>query len=130
MWAGHFSGGGMERRHESEYVRPMRVLIVEDEPSVADLLERALKEATWASDVVRTGAAAIEAMSVVDYDLAVLDVGLPDMSGFDVCRTWRRQGGKTPVLILTARQDLRDRVTGLDAGADDYLGKPFAVQEL
>ena len=108
----------------------MRVLIVEDEPAVADLLERTLREATWATDVVGTGAAAIEAMSVVNYDLAVLDVGLPDMSGFDVCRTWRTQGGKTPVLILTARQELRDRVTGLDAGADDYLGKPFAVQEL
>ena len=108
----------------------MRVLIVEDEPAVADLLKRALHEATWAADVVGTGTAALDALSFSEYDLAVLDVGLPDMSGFDVCRHWRRQGVRTPVLILTARQELGDRVTGLDAGADDYLGKPFAVEEL
>lgn len=108
----------------------MRVLIVEDEPAVADLLDRALREAAWAPDVVVTGAAALEAMAVSTYDLAVLDIGLPDMSGLDVCREWRRRGSRTPVLMLTARQGLGDRVTGLDAGADDYLGKPFAVEEL
>lgn len=108
----------------------MRVLIVEDEPAVADLLDRTLREAAWAPDVVVTGEAALEALAVNEYDLAVIDVGLPDMSGFDVCREWRRRGGATPMLILTARQGLGDRVTGLDAGADDYLGKPFAVEEL
>ena len=108
----------------------MRVLIVEDEPAVADLLVRALREAAWAADVVRTGAAALEALAVSEYDLAVLDIGLPDMDGFEVCRLWRRRGGKTPVLMLTARAGLGDRVTGLDAGADDYLGKPFDVEEL
>jgi two-component system copper resistance phosphate regulon response regulator CusR len=108
----------------------MRVLIVEDEPAVADLLDRALREAAWAPDVAGTGAAALEALAINDYDLVVLDVGLPDMSGFDVCRQWRRRGGRTPVLMLTARQGLGDRVTGLDAGADDYLGKPFAIEEL
>ena len=108
----------------------MRILIVEDEPAVADLLDRALREAAWAPDVVRTGADALVALAVSDYDLAVLDVGLPDMSGFDVCRRLRQRGIRTPVLILTARHGLGDRVTGLDAGADDYLGKPFAVEEL
>ena len=108
----------------------MRILIVEDEPAVADLLDRALREAAWAPDVVRTGAEALTALAVNDYDLAVLDVGLPDMNGFDVCRRARQRGIRTPVLILTARHGLGDRITGLDAGADDYLGKPFAVEEL
>ena len=108
----------------------MRVLIVEDEPPVADLLSRTLREAAWASDVVRTGAAALESLAVNEYDLAILDIGLPDMNGLDVCRQWRKRGGKTPILMLTARQGLSDRVTGLDAGADDYLAKPFDVEEL
>ncbi len=108
----------------------MRVLIVEDEPAVADLLERALREAAWAPDVARTGTAALEALAVNDYDLAVLDIGLPDVDGLEVCRRWRAQGGRTPILILTARAGLGDRVAGLDAGADDYLPKPFAVEEL
>jgi len=108
----------------------MRILIVEDEPAVADLLERALREAAWAPDVARTGALALEALSVNEYDLAVLDIGLPDMSGLEVCRRWRRRGGRTPILMLTARAGLGDRVVGLDAGADDYLPKPFAVEEL
>jgi DNA-binding response OmpR family regulator len=108
----------------------MRVLIVEDEPAVADLLARALREAAWAPDVVRTGGAALEALAVSNYDLAVLDIGLPDMDGFEVCRKWRQRGGTTPILMLTARAGLGDRVAGLDAGADDYLGKPFAVEEL
>ncbi|HEY2805879.1 MAG TPA: response regulator transcription factor [Gemmatimonadales bacterium] len=108
----------------------MRVLIVEDEPAVADLLERTVREAAWAPDVVATGAKALEALAVNDYDLAILDVGLPDIDGFEVCRRWRQRGGRTPVLMLTARAGLGDRVTGLDAGADDYLGKPFAIEEL
>jgi DNA-binding response OmpR family regulator len=108
----------------------MRVLIVEDEPLLADLLARTVREAAWAPDVVGTGAAALECLAVNEYDLAVLDVGLPDMNGFDLCRQWRGRGGKTPILMLTARQGLSDRVTGLDAGADDYLTKPFAVEEL
>ncbi len=108
----------------------MRVLIVEDEPAVADLLERALREAAWAPDVARTGTQALEALAVNDYDLAVLDIGLPDLDGLEVCRRWRAQGGRTPILMLTARAGLGDRVAGLDAGADDYLPKPFAVEEL
>jgi len=108
----------------------MRVLIVEDDPGVADLLARAVREASWAADIASTGAGALSALGVNDYDLAVLDVGLPDLDGFEVCRVWRSRGGKTPILMLTARSGLSDRVAGLDAGADDYLGKPVEIQEL
>jgi two-component system copper resistance phosphate regulon response regulator CusR len=108
----------------------MRVLIVEDDADVADLLFRAVREAAWAADVVATGEAALSALAVSDYDLAVLDIGLPGIDGLEVCRQWRARGGRTPVLMLTARGGLSDRVTGLDAGADDYLGKPFAIEEL
>jgi len=108
----------------------MRLLVVEDEPDLADLLVRAIGEAAWASDVVETGPAALEALAVNDYDIVVLDVGLPGLDGFEVCRRWRASGGKTPILLLTARSSLQDRVTGLDAGADDYLSKPFAIEEL
>src|SRR5258706_7360539 len=90
----------------------MRVLVVEDEPAVADLLNRALREAAWAPDLVRTGAAALEALAIHEYDLAVLDVGLPDINGFEVCRQWRGRGGRTPILMLTARAGLGDRLTG------------------
>jgi len=108
----------------------MRVLIVEDEPAVADLLSRAIREAAWAADVVGTGEQALFALAVTPYDLAILDIGLPDIDGFEVCRRWRERGGQTPILMLTARAGLSERVVGLDAGADDYLSKPFAVEEL
>ena len=108
----------------------MRVLIVEDEPGVADLLARTVREATWAPDLARTGAQALSLLPINDYDLVVLDAGLPDIDGFEVCRRWRKSGGRTPILILTARAAVADRVRGLDAGADDYLAKPFAVEEL
>jgi DNA-binding response OmpR family regulator len=89
-----------------------------------------IEEASWAADLVRSGPAALEALAVSEYDLAVLDVGLPGQDGFEVCQTFRARGGSTPILMLTARDALADRVTGLDAGADDYLPKPFAVEEL
>jgi DNA-binding response OmpR family regulator len=108
----------------------MRILIVEDEPDVADLVKRALREAAWAADIAASGAAALEALAVFDYDMVVLDLGLPDIDGFEVCRRWRARGGKAPILMLTARSALGSRVAGLDAGADDYLSKPFAVEEL
>jgi two-component system copper resistance phosphate regulon response regulator CusR len=108
----------------------VRILVVEDEPEVADLVSRAIREAAWAADVVGTGAAALEALAVFDYDMAVLDLGLPDLDGFEVCRRWRARGGRTPILMLTARGSLSARVAGLDAGADDYLSKPFAIEEL
>lgn len=108
----------------------MRVLVVEDEPEVADLVKRALREAAWAVDVAGSGAAGLEALAVSDYDMVVLDPGLPDIDGFEVCRRWRARGGKTPILMLTARSGLSARVAGLDTGADDYLSKPFAIEEL
>ncbi len=108
----------------------MRVLVVEDEPEVAEFLSRVLRDATWATDVVGTVAAAHEQMAVVSYDIAVIDVGLPDGDGFALCRALRAAGNHTPILLLTARNAVNDRVRGLDAGADDYLAKPFAVSEL
>jgi DNA-binding response OmpR family regulator len=108
----------------------MRILVVEDESDVADLIRRALREASWAVDVVGSGAAALEALAVSEYDAAVLDLGLPDIDGLEVCRLWRQRGGRTPILLLTARGALSARVAGLDAGADDYLIKPFAIEEL
>lgn len=108
----------------------MRVLVVEDEPELADFLGRALGEAAWAADTAGTAAAALEALAVHEYDLIVLDLGLPDLDGREVCRRFRSNGGRTPVLMLSARSTLTDRVGGLDAGADDYLPKPFAVTEL
>jgi len=108
----------------------MRVLIVEDEPDLADFLCRALREATWAADRAESGTAALALLGVNPYDLVVLDIGLSDIDGFEVCRRYRASGGRTPLLMLTARDALDDRVHGLDAGADDYLTKPFAVDEL
>ena len=107
----------------------MRVLVVEDEPEVRDFLLRVLREATWAADASPDGKAALDALGAGDYDLVVLDVGLPGIDGFEVCRRLRARGDLTPVLILTARNAVNDRVRGLDAGADDYLAKPFAVSE-
>jgi DNA-binding response OmpR family regulator len=89
-----------------------------------------LREAAWAADAVPTGQRALEALAVTEYDLVVLDLGLPDIDGFEVCRRLRARGDRTPVLMLTARNAVNDRVRGLDAGADDYLAKPFAVNEL
>jgi DNA-binding response OmpR family regulator len=108
----------------------MRVLIVEDDPSVADLLDRTVRQATWAADIASSGRLALEALAVHPYDLVILDRGLPDMDGLAVCRRWRAAGGKAPVLVLTARGALTERVEGLDSGADDYLVKPFAAEEL
>lgn len=108
----------------------MRVLLVEDDPSLRDFLVRVIRDAAWAVDAVGDGRSALTALAGADYDLAVLDVGLPGMDGFEVCRTMRANGDRTPVLILTARQSVNDRVYGLDVGADDYLAKPFDVVEL
>ena len=108
----------------------MRVLIVEDEPELADFLCRALRDVTWAVDRADSGAAALALLDVNPYDLVVLDIGLSDIDGFEVCRRYRAAGGRTRLLMLTARDALDDRVHGLDAGADDYLTKPFDVDEL
>lgn len=108
----------------------MRVLIVEDDPQLGDFLQRTLREAAWAPDLIASGREALHALAINAYDLAVLDVGLPGLDGFEVCRRHRAAGGRTPILMLTARTALNDRLRGLDGGADDYLPKPFAVEEL
>ena len=108
----------------------MRVLVVEDDPEVRDVLTRVIREAAWAVDAAPDGRRALDLLRGNTYDLAVLDVGLPDVDGFELCRQLRAGGDRTPVLLLTARNAVNDRVRGLDAGADDYLAKPFAVSEL
>ena len=108
----------------------MRVLVVEDDPEVRDFLLRVLREAAWAADSASTGQRALDQLASAPYDLVILDVGLPDIDGFAVCSALRARGDRTPVLVLTARNAVNDRVRGLDAGADDYLAKPFAVSEL
>jgi two-component system, OmpR family, response regulator len=108
----------------------MRVLVVEDEPKMAGLIRRGLSEEGYSADVASTGDDAIWMAQSTEYDAIVLDVLLPGRSGFDVCRELRRSGMWAPVLMLTARDSVDDRVAGLDAGADDYLTKPFSFAEL
>ena len=108
----------------------VRVLIVEDEAKLAALLRRGLTEEAHAADVAASGEDALWMAQAADYDAIVLDVALPGIGGFDVCRRLRDEGVWTPVLMLTARDALEDRVDGLDAGADDYLTKPFEFAEL
>jgi two-component system OmpR family response regulator len=108
----------------------MRVLVVEDEKKLGELLGRGLREEGYAADVADRGEAALWMARAVDYDAIVLDLMLPGVDGFDVCRTLRRDGVWTPVLMLTARDGIEDRVSGLDTGADDYLTKPFSFDEL
>lgn len=108
----------------------MRILLVEDEPDAARMLAKGLREETYAVDLVRDGEEALEQAQVNDYDLVILDVMLPGKNGFQVCRELRASELTVPVLMLTARDALEDRVHGLDAGADDYLSKPFEFAEL
>lgn len=108
----------------------MRILVVEDERRVASFLARSLREQAFAVDVAATGQQALAAAHATEYDLIVLDLRLPDLDGLEVCRRLRRSGVETPILMLTARGMVADRVEGLDAGADDYLTKPFALAEL
>jgi two-component system OmpR family response regulator len=104
--------------------------MVEDEAKLARLVARGLTERGDLVTIVGTGEAALAAAAEPGYDVILLDVQLPDMSGFDVCRRLRRARVWTPVLMLTARTAVADRIAGLDSGADDYLGKPFAFEEL
>jgi DNA-binding response OmpR family regulator len=108
----------------------MRVLVVEDEARIADFIGRGLTEHGYAVDVATDGGEALDWTRVVEYDFIVLDVMLPKLSGIKVCRTLRERGFKSPILMLTARDSIEDRVVGLDSGADDYLVKPFAFAEL
>jgi DNA-binding response OmpR family regulator len=108
----------------------MRLLIVEDERHTAYMLARGLREQTYAVDIAHDAAAALEKVAVNQYDLLVLDVLLPGMDGFALCRRWRKEGLTFPILMLTALGQVSDRVQGLDEGADDYLSKPFDFEEL
>jgi DNA-binding response OmpR family regulator len=108
----------------------MRVLVVEDEPDLARALARALGELHFAVDTAMDGPEGLRQARDVDYDAVVLDLMLPKLSGWDVLSALRAAGRTTPVLVLTARDSVEDRVRGLNLGADDYLTKPFAVAEL
>ena len=108
----------------------MRILLAEDETHMAAALVALLKQEKYDVDHVADGASALAALRSGAYDLAVLDVMMPEMNGFDVTRRARREGIRTPVLMLTARSLVEDKVAGLDSGADDYLTKPFQTQEL
>ena len=113
-----------------EHNADMRVLVVEDESKLAKLLVRGLREEGHVADAVGRGEEALWMTRATPYDAIVLDVMLPGLNGFDVCRALRDKGVWTPVLMLTARDAVEDRVEGLDAGADDYLMKPFSFEEL
>jgi len=108
----------------------MRILVVEDEPRMANVIARGLREQSYAVDVAQTGNDGLYQSSINDYDLILLDVLLPERDGFEVCRELRARGSATPILMLTARAAVDDRLTGFDAGADDYLTKPFSFREL
>jgi two-component system response regulator MprA len=108
----------------------MRILVVDDDRAVRDALRRVLTLADYEVECVEDGEAALDAVTRRAADALVLDIGMPGMDGFEVCRRLRADGNRVPILMLTARVDVADRVAGLDAGADDYLPKPFDVEEL
>lgn len=108
----------------------MRILVIEDDEILFDAVRTGLEIEGFTVDAVDTLADAREAAVTVDYDAVVLDIGLPDGTGVDLLREWRTAGNGVPVLLLTARNTTRDRIDGLDSGADDYLGKPFDLDEL
>ncbi len=108
----------------------MRVLIVEDDRKISTYVKRGLEEQGYAVDVAYTGREALEWAAVVNFDMIVLDLMLPELDGLAVCRSLRSRGESAAILMLTARDAIEDRVAGLDAGADDYLVKPFALTEL
>jgi DNA-binding response OmpR family regulator len=107
-----------------------RILIIEDEERIASFLERGLRANGYATMVAATGSDALAACQAAEYDLLILDIGLPDVDGFEVLRSFRARDRRTPVIMLTARDEVRDTVEGLEGGADDYVTKPFAFDEL
>jgi two-component system response regulator MprA len=108
----------------------MRILVVDDEPAVRDAVDRALRLEGYETETAQDGREALDVLAVRPPDAVVLDVLMPEVDGLEVCRRLRAAGDRTPVLVLTARDTVSDRVRGLDAGADDYLVKPFALEEL
>lgn len=108
----------------------MRILLVEDDPMIGDAIQGALTDASYAADWVQNGTSAFSALDTHHYDLVLLDLGLPGLDGLDVLARIRARNNPVPLLVITARDGLEDRVRGLDGGADDYLLKPFAMAEL
>ena len=108
----------------------MRVLLIEDDVTIARLLKEGLEDESYAIDVVNDGSEGYRTAAADDYDIIILDIMLPGMNGYEVCRALRNDGNKTPILMLTARDAERDIVEGLDTGADDYLAKPFSFDVL
>lgn len=108
----------------------MRLLVVEDEHKIANSIKRGFEQETWAADVAYDGEEGFDLASTEDYDAIVLDLMLPKISGIEICKKLRKAGNHTPILMLTARGAVGDRVEGLNSGADDYLVKPFAFEEL
>jgi len=108
----------------------MRILVVEDEHKIANSIKRGFEQETWATDVAYDGEEGFDLASAEDYDAIVLDLMLPKMSGMEICKKLRADGNNTPILMLTARGEITDKVEGLNSGADDYLVKPFAFEEL
>jgi two-component system OmpR family response regulator len=108
----------------------MRVLLVEDDPMIGNVVQQALRDASYAVDWVRDGQSALTTLETLTYDLVLLDLGLPRTDGMVVLQAMRAARNEVPVVVLTARDATQDRVAGLDAGADDYLVKPFAMSEL
>jgi len=108
----------------------MRILIAEDEKKIADFIRRGLKEEGYAADIAGTGPDALELVSENPYDLLLLDIMLPGMDGVEVCSRLRGSGFAAPIMMLTAKDRVEDKVKGLDSGANDYLTKPFAFEEL
>jgi heavy metal response regulator len=108
----------------------MRILIIEDEKKIADFLKRGLKEEGYSVDIANDGEEGHFLATTQEYDLVILDLMLPKIDGLSLCRTFRAEKITTPILILTVKDSIKDKVSGLDAGADDYLTKPFSFEEL
>ncbi len=115
---------------ETQYDAAMRVLLVEDDTRIARFVAKGLREQSYAVDVASSGEEALYQAAINSYDLAILDVMIPPPDGFTVCKELRKSGQRMPILMLTARDGVDDRITGLDHGADDYLTKPFEFREL
>ncbi|MEI8073016.1 MAG: response regulator transcription factor [Candidatus Saccharibacteria bacterium] len=108
----------------------MKILLIEDEIKIANALKRGLKQERFSVEVTNDGEAGLNAAEIDDYDIVILDRMLPGIDGMDICKKLREGGDKTPIIMLTAKDQVSDRVAGLNAGADDYLVKPFAFEEL
>ncbi|OGI06017.1 MAG: DNA-binding response regulator [Candidatus Margulisbacteria bacterium GWF2_35_9] len=108
----------------------MNILVIEDEKKIAHFITRGLKEEGYAVSIANTGEQGLHLTTLTDYDLIILDIMLPEMDGIDVCKKFRETNTSTPIIMLTAKDEVKDRVKGLDSGANDYMTKPFAFEEL